>query len=83
MGDDVPDVLQSTTSSTSSSSVMQVCSLPPFLDQWKSITSNRFRLNMVKGHYLWLRAWPPLFHNFQQLNIKDAMAHHPVTQNEV
>ena len=32
--------------------------------QWRSITSNRYVLNMVKGHHLHLGAQPPLFHNF-------------------
>ena len=78
--DDVPDVLQSTTLLTASSSVMQVGTLPQYLDQWKSITFNRFVLNMVKGHYPQLRCHPLLFLNFKQCNIKVALAHHPVTQ---
>ena len=48
----VADVLWSTTSSASPSSLGQVGTLPHFLDQWRSITSNRFVLNMVKGHHL-------------------------------
>ena len=43
----IPDVLQSTTSSTPSSSVVQVGILPQFLDQWESITSNRLVLSKM------------------------------------
>ena len=52
---DIPDVLQSTTSSPLSSSVVQVGTLPQFLDQWRSSTFNRLVLNMMKGHHLQLR----------------------------
>ena len=55
MGDSVPDVLQSTTSSPSSSSVVQIGTLPNILDQWRSITSDRLVHNVVKGHHLQLR----------------------------
>ena len=41
--DIVPDEFKSSLSS----SVVQVGTLPEFLDQWKSITSNRFVLHMV------------------------------------
>ena len=41
MGGGIPDVLQSTTSSTLSSSVLHVGTLLFFVDQWKSITFNR------------------------------------------
>ena len=54
-----------------------------FLDQWRSITSNRFVLNMVQGHHLQLRSRPPLFRNFQHFNVKVPAAHHPVIQKEV
>ena len=47
-----------------------------FLDQWRSITSNMFVLNMVWGHHLQLRYCPPLFHNFWQFNVKVAAADH-------
>ena len=46
----------STTSSPSSSSVVQVGTLPKFLNQWRSSTYNRLVFNMVKGHYLQLRS---------------------------
>ena len=59
-----------------------VC-FPIFLDQWRSITSNRFVLNMVQGHHLQLRLHPPLFHNFWQFNVKAAAAHHPIIQKDV
>ena len=54
-----------------------------FFYQWKSITSNRFVLNMVQGHHLQLRSHTPLFHNFQQFNVKAAAARHPIIQKEV
>ena len=54
-----------------------------FLDQWRSITSNRLVLNMVWGHHLQLRSHPPLFCDFQHFNVKAAAAHHPVIQKEV
>ena len=54
-----------------------------FFDQWRSITSNRFVLNMVWGHHLQLRSHPPLFHDFWCFNVKVAAAHHPVIQKEV
>ena len=38
--------------SSSSSSVFQVGMLFRYFDQWRSITSNRFVLNMVQGHHL-------------------------------
>ena len=50
MGGNILDVLQS--SPSSSLSVVQVGTLPKFLDQWGIITSSRFMLNMVKGHHL-------------------------------
>ena len=81
--DDIPDEFQSTTLSTSSSSIVQVGTLPHFLDQWKSITSNRFLLNMVKGHHFQLRAWSPLFCNFQLFNSKAGVAHQLIIQKEV
>ena len=54
-----------------------------FYDQWRSITSNRFVLNMVWGHHLQFRSHPPLFHDSQHFNVKAAAAHHPVIQKEV
>ena len=86
MGVGTPDVSQPSASSSSSSSTsapFQVGMLFKFLDQWRSITSNRFVLNMVWGHHLQLRSHPPLFHNFWHFNVKAAAAHHPVIQKEV
>ena len=86
MGVGTPDVPQPSTSSSSSSStpaMFQVGMLFKFFDQWRSITSNRFVLNMVQGHHLQLRSCPPLFHDFQHFNVKAAAAHHPVIQKEV
>ena len=54
-----------------------------FFDQWRSITSNRFVLNMVWGHHLQLRSCPPLFHDFRHFDVKVAAAHHPVIQKKV
>ena len=64
-GDNVPDVLQSTTSWPSSSLVVWVGTLTLLLYQWKSINSNRFVLNTVKGHHLRPRYHPSLLHNFK------------------
>ena len=47
VGDSIPDVPQSTTSSPSSSSAVQVCTPLQFLDQLISIISNRFELITV------------------------------------
>ena len=64
VADGKPDVLQSTTSSPLSVSVVQGGILPHFLDQCRCTTSNMFVLNMVKGHHLQLKAQPLLFCNF-------------------
>ena len=42
MGDGISGVLQSTALLSSSSSVVQVGTLPQILDEWRSVTSNRF-----------------------------------------
>ena len=81
--DGTPDVLQSSTSSLSSSAVFQFGMLFRHFDQWRSTTSKRFVLNMVQGHHLQLRSHPALFCNFQQFNVKVAAAHHPIIQKEV
>ena len=47
----VSNVLQSTTPSLPSLSIVQV-------GQWRSITSNRFVLSMVKVHHLQLKCYP-------------------------
>ena len=83
MEDGIPDVLQSTTSSPSSSSVVQAGAQPKHFNQWRSITSNRFVLNTVKGHHLQHRCHPLLFCNLKQFNIKTAIAHCPIIQKEV
>ena len=72
----VPEYSASSASPSSISAAFQVGMLFKFFDQWRSITSNRFVLNMVWGHYLQLRSHPPLFCNFQQININVAAAHH-------
>ena len=82
MWDDIPDGIQSKTSSISSS-VVQISTLPNFLDWWRSITFNRFVLSLVKGYHLQLQKWPPLFSNFKRFSIKAAAAHCPVIQEEV
>ena len=83
MGVGTPDVLPSSASSSSSSAVFQFGILFRFLDQWRSITSNRFVLNIFWGHHIQLRYHPPLFCNFWQFNVKAAVAHHPIIQKEV
>ena len=86
MGVSTPDVPQPFTSSSSSSSTsatFQVGMLFKFFDQWRSITSNRFVLNIVQGHHLQLRSCPPLFCDFWHFNVKAAAGHHPVIQKEV
>ena len=86
MGVGIPDVPESSASSASSSSTsaaFQVGMLFQIFDQWRSITSNRFVLNMVQGHHLQLRSHPPLFCDFQQFNVMVVAAHHPVIQREV
>ena len=55
---DVPEPSTSSSSSSSTSAMFQVGMLFKFLDQWISITSNRFVLNMVWGHHLQLRSHP-------------------------
>ena len=77
MGDGIPDVLQSSTSSPSPSFIVQVSTLSKFLDQWRSITSNRFVLNVLKGHHLQHRCCLP------QFNIRAALTRHPIIQEEV
>ena len=54
VGVNTPDVSWSSASSSSSSAVFQVGMLFKFFNQWRSITSNRFVLNMVWGHPLQL-----------------------------
>ena len=74
---------QSTASSSSSSLVLQVGMFSHFFDQWRSITSNRFVLNMVQGHHLQFRSHSPLFHNLWQFSVKAAAVHHPIIQKKV
>ena len=86
MGVSAPDVPQPSSSSASSSSTFaafQVGMFFKFFDQWRSITSNRFVLNMIWGHHLQLRSHPPLFHDFWHFNVKVVAAHHLVIQREV
>ena len=83
MGVSAPDVSWSLASSSSSSAVFQFCMLFKFFYQCRSITSNRFVLNMVQGHHLQLQSHPPLFHNSWQFNVKVATVHHPIIQKEV
>ena len=80
---DVPQPLTSSSSSSSTSAPFQVGMLFKFFDQWRSIMSNRFVLNMVWGHHLQLKSCPALFCDFLHFNVKAAAAHHPVIQKEV
>ena len=52
---DVPQPSNCFSSSSSTSAMFQVSMLFKFFDQWRSIASNRFVLNMVWGHHLQLR----------------------------
>ena len=70
-----PDVPKPSPSSSSTSATFQVGMLFKYFDQWRSITSNRFVLNMVQGHHLQLRSRPPLFCDFWHFNVKAATAH--------
>ena len=81
--DSVPYVLQSKISSPPSSSVVHVDTFPKNLDQWKSIASDRFVLNMVKIHNHQRRWYPVSFHNLKLFHMKPAMANHPIIQKEV
>ena len=54
-----------------------------FFDQWRSITSNRFVLNMVQGHHLQLQSYVPLFHIFWQFNVMAGTTHLPIIQKEM
>ena len=86
MGVSTPDVQEpsaSSASSSSSSATFQVGMIFKLFDQWRSITSNRFVLNMLWGHHLQLRSHPPLFHKIWHFNVKVVEAHHPVIQKEV
>ena len=83
MGPNVPNDLQSTTSSISSSFVVKDGMLPQFLHHYTIITSNMFVLNMVNHHHLKLRCCLPLLSNFKQINIMATTAYHPVIQKEV
>ena len=52
IGNSIPGLLQTSSSLKLSLSVVQVGPFSCFQVQWKRITSNRFVLNMIKGHYL-------------------------------
>ena len=79
MGTIIPNVSQSSRSSC----IVQVRTLPKFLDPWRNITSDRFVFIVVKGYHLQLRGQPLLFHNFRQFIIKANPAHHSIIQKEV
>ena len=70
-------------SSMSSSSIVQVRILPHFLDQCRSMSSNKFVLSMVIGHHLQLQKWPQVLCNFKLFNIKGAATHCPIIQENV
>ena len=79
----MPESSASSASSSSTSAAFQVGMLFKIFDQWRSIRSNRFVLNMVWGLHLQLRSHPPLFPDFWCFNVKAAVAHHPVIQRVV
>ena len=62
---------------------MQVGTLSKNLDQWRSLTFNRFVVKIVLHHYLQVRYHHPLFHDLTLFNIKVAMAYHPLIQKKV
>ena len=80
---DVPESSASSASLSSTSAAFLAGMLFKLFDQWRSITSNRFALNMVLGHHLQLRSHPPLFRDFQRFDVKVVAAHFPVIQREV
>ena len=82
MGESVPDVLQSTSSSPLSSLLYRLVHFQNILDQWKSLTFDGFEPNMVKHHHLQFRCHVPLFYKSTWFNITAAMAHHPIIQKE-
>ena len=57
---DVPEPSISSAFSSSTSATFQVGKLFNFFHQWRSITSNRFVINMVQDHHLQLRSQPSL-----------------------
>ena len=65
----IPDVLQSKSSSPSSSSAVQVGTLHHFLIKRGALLPISV-LNIVKGHHLQLSTLPRLFCNFHWFNIK-------------
>ena len=62
---------------------MQLCALSNFLDQWKSITFNRFVVNMIKGHLHHLKCHPLLFQKLKWFNFRVLLVHYAVILEEV
>ena len=54
-----------------------------FLDQWRRGASNRYVLNMVKGHHLQFGCHSPLFVNIKLFKNRAATAHHCIIQKEM
>ena len=80
MVDGITNVLKSTTLSPSSLSVVQVGTLPKFLEQWRGITSNRLCLILLIVTIFSLGATL----NYSIIwKFKSAAGHHPITQEEV
>ena len=84
MGVGTPDVSPSSASSSSSCTVFSGWYAFQILDQWRSLISNRFVLNMVQGgHHLQLGYCLPWFRNVWQFNVKAATTHNPIIQKGV
>ena len=83
VGEGICDVLQSITTSPSSSYLVWVGTLPQFLDPWRSITSSKFVLNMVKGHHLQLSAMLYYYIILHLCKIKAGTAHHPIIHKDL
>ena len=52
------------------------------MDWGRSITSNRFVLNIAQDHHLQVRCHSLLFHSFKWFKIKAAIVHLPMIQKE-
>ena len=82
IGIGIPDVLQSTASSSSSASVIQVGILSNFWIQGGALLPTGLCLIWFRVFIFSLGLIQPLFHNFKWFNIKAAAAYHPIMQKE-
>ena len=63
--------------------VVQVGTIPLFLDKWKSMIFNRFVPKMVKGHHFQLKRSLPFFCKIKWFNNEAAVIHNPGIHKEV